>query len=71
MNKDLRRRASDKAFARMSMLLITIEQNKKDILEDNYGGIITTEQMYGVLRSNETELKVWEYITKLIETDEE
>jgi NMD protein affecting ribosome stability and mRNA decay len=71
MNKDLRRRASNKAFARMSMLLRTIEQNKKDILESNHDGIITTEQMYVVLRSNETELKVWEYITKLIETDEE
>jgi len=55
----------------MSMLLRTIEQNKKDILESNHDGIITTEQMYVVLRSNETELKVWEYITKLIETDEE
>ena len=46
--QDLQTRASDKAFAKMSMLLITIEQNK----------------------CNKIELKVWEYITKLIETDE-
>jgi hypothetical protein len=29
--QELQQRASDKAFAKMSMLLITIEQNKEDI----------------------------------------
>ncbi len=70
MNKDLRRRASNKAFARMSMLLITIEQNKEDIRASNYGGVTSTE-MDIVLNSNKIELKVWQYIAKLIETDEE
>jgi len=54
----------------MSMLLITIEQNKQDIRTKNYGGI-TLEEMELVLKCNKIELKVWEYITKLIETDEE
>ncbi len=68
--QELQQRASDKAFAKMSMLLITIEQNKQDIRTKNYGGI-TLEEMELVLKCNKIELKVWEYITKLIETDEE
>jgi len=70
MNKqELQQRASDKAFAKMSMLLITIEQNKQDIRTGNYGGV-TLNEMELVLKCNKVELKVWEYITKLIETDE-
>ena len=70
MNKqELQQRASDKAFAKMSMLLITIEQNKQDIRTGNYGGV-TLDEMGLVLKCNKVELKVWEYITKLIETDE-
>jgi len=68
-DKELKQRASDKAFAKMSMLLITIEQNKEDIRTGNYGGI-TSHEMNIVLNSNKTELKVWQYIAKLIETDE-
>ena len=67
--QELQQRASDKAFATMSMLLITIEQNKEDIRTKSYGGV-TSREMDIVLNSNKTELKVWEYITKLIETDE-
>ena len=71
MNKqELQQRASDKAFAKMSMLLITIEQNKQDIRTGNYGGV-TLDEMELVLKCNKVELKVWEYITKLIETDGE
>ena len=68
--QDLKIRASDKAFAKMSMLLITIEQNKQDIRTGNYGGV-TLDEMELVLKCNKVELKVWEYITKLIETDGE
>jgi hypothetical protein len=68
--QELQRRASDKAFAKMSMLLITIEQNKQDIRTKSYGGV-TLDEMELVLKCNKIELKVWEYITKLIETDEE
>ena len=71
MNKqELQQRASDKAFAKMSMLLITIEQNIQDIRTGNYGGV-TLDEMELVLKCNKIELKVWEYITKLIETDGE
>ena len=52
------------------MLLITIEQNKEDIRTGNYGGV-TSHEMDIVLNSNKIELKVWQYIAKLIETDEE
>ncbi len=68
--QELQQRASDKAFARMSMLLITIEQNKQDIRTKSYGGV-TLNEMNIVLNSNKIELQVWKYITKLIETDEE
>jgi hypothetical protein len=70
IKQELQRRASDKAFAKMSMLLITIEQNKQDIRTKNYGGV-TLDEMELVLKCNKVELKVWEYITKLIETDGE
>ena len=68
--KELQQRASDKAFAKMTMLLIDIEHNKEDIRSKNYGGV-TLDEMNIVLNSNKIELKVWQYITKLIETDEE
>ena len=68
--QELQQRVSDKAFAKMSMLLITIEQNKEDIRTGNYGGV-TLDEMELVLKCNKIELKVWEYITKLIETDGE
>ena len=67
MNKqELQQRASDKAFAKMSMLLITIEQNIQDIRTGNYGGV-TLDEMELVLKCNKVELKVWRYITELIE----
>lgn len=68
--KEIQQRASDKAFAKMTMLLIDIEQNKEDIRSKNYGGV-TLDEMNIVLNGNKTELKVWQYIAKLIETDEE
>ncbi len=69
IKQELQQRASDKAFAKMSMLLLTIEQNKQDIRNKSYGGV-TLDEMELVLKCNKIELKVWEYITKLIETDE-
>ena len=68
--QELQQRARDKAFAKMTMLLIDIEQNKEDIRSKNYGGV-TLDEMNIVLNSNKIELKVWQYIAKLIETDEE
>jgi len=68
-DKELQQRASDKAFAKMTMLLIDIDQNKEDIRSKNYGGV-TLDEMNIVLNSNKRELKVWNYIAKLIETDE-
>ncbi len=69
-DKELQQRASDKAFAKMTMLLIDIDQNKEDIRSENYGGV-TLDEMNIVLNSNKIELKVWQYIAKIIETDEQ
>ena len=68
--KDIQQRASDKAFAKITMLNIDIEQTKKDIKAKYYGGV-TLDEMNIILNSNKIELKVWQYIAKLIETDEE
>ena len=70
IDKELKQRASDKAFAKMTMLLIDIEQNKEDIRSKSYGGV-TLDEMNIVLNSNKIELKVWQYIARLIETYEE
>jgi len=51
--QDLQIRASDKAFAKMSMLLITIEQNKQDIRTGSYCGV-TLDEMELVLKCNNT-----------------
>ena len=69
--QDIHNRASDKAFAKMSMLTFEITDNKTSLMTGNYGGDITEDEMRMILDSNKVELKVWEYITKLIETDGE
>mgnify|MGYP001288132185 CR=1 FL=1 len=69
-NKDIHNRASDKAFAKMSMLTFEITDNKTSLITGNYGGDITEEEMRMILNGNKIELKVWSYIAKLIETNE-
>ena len=68
--QDIHNRASDKAFAKMSMLTFEITDNKTSLITGNYGGDITEAEMRMVLEGNKIELKVWNYIAKLIETDE-
>ena len=69
-DKDIHNRASDKAFSKMSMLTFEITDNKTSLITGNYGGDITEEEMRMVLEGNKIELKVWNYIAKLIETNE-
>ena len=65
--QDIHNRASDKAFAKMSMLSFEITDNKTSLMTGNYGGDITEEEMRMILDSNKVELKVWNYIAELIE----
>jgi hypothetical protein len=68
--QDIHNRASDKAFAKMSMLTFEITDNKTSLITGNYGGDITEEEMRMILDSNKVELKVWNYIAELIEKNE-
>ena len=69
-NKDIRWRASDKAFAKIAMLTFEITDNKTSLMTGNYGGDITEDEMRMILDGNKVELKVWNYIAELIEKNE-
>ena len=69
MNKDIKERASHKAFAKMSFIQLENDAYKRDI---KAGGAsrLSVDLLKTCLRSNERELLTWQYIAKLIETDE-
>ena len=67
MNRyELKDRASDKAFAKYTMLRIDIEQLEDDIKHNNTGPI-SVDELELVLNGTRIELQVWQYITELIE----
>ena len=63
---DIKNRASNKAFAKITILGFDIERLKKDLKHGNTGGI-TTEELELVLNGTKKELKVWQYIAETIE----
>ena len=63
---DIKNRASNKAFAKQTILKLDIEDYKRSLKQRTYGGI-TYEEAEQVLDSYKTELQVWNYITELIE----
>ena len=63
---DVKNRASNKAFAKVTMLKLDIDDYKRSLIDGTYGGI-TYEEAEQVLEGYKTELKVWNYITELIE----
>ena len=63
---DVKNRASSKAFAKVTMLKLDIDDYKRSLINGTYGGI-TYEEAEQVLESYKTELQVWNYITELIE----
>ena len=67
-NKDIKERASDKAFARLLTVSSNIYSLSRDISLGRYGGV-SKEEMEVCLQSEQIEQKVWEYITFLIEND--
>ena len=67
MNKqELQQRASDKAFAQVNQCTISVRRTKKELKLGVLGGL-TEDQLFMVLNSEETELKVWNFISELIE----
>ena len=63
---DIKNRASNKAFAKVTILGLDIEEQKRNLKNRTYGGI-TYEEAKQVLEGYKTELQVWNYITELIE----
>jgi hypothetical protein len=68
--QDIHNRASDKAFAKISMLNFQIRRDVVDLECGFYGGDISREEFVLVAEGNKTELKVWNYIAELIEKNE-
>ena len=56
--------AVNKAFARVTMLGIEIDNNKVELANGLYGGDITLEQFMLIVEGAKKELKIWEYITE-------
>lgn len=56
--------AINKAFAKVNMLSIEIDNNKVDLANGFYGGDITLEQFMLIVEGAKKELKIWEYITE-------
>ena len=65
--KDL---AHDKAFANITLCEFDIKRVKKELEVGSYTPFITKEQNEGILKRMKRELTIWNYIAKLIETDE-
>jgi len=63
---DIKNRASNKAFAKQTILKLDIEGYKQELKNGTYGGI-THAEAEQVLEGYKTELQVWNYITELIE----
>jgi len=63
---DIKNRASNKAFAKVTILSLDIETYKEDLRTGNIGGV-TYEEFEQVLEGYKKELQVWNYITELIE----
>jgi hypothetical protein len=63
---DIKNRASNKAFAKQTILKLDIEDYKRSLTSGTYGGI-TYKEAEQVLDGYKTELQVWNYITELIE----
>lgn len=65
----IKQAASDKAFAKLTMLAIDIEQSKEDIRKGNTGPITIDELLIlhkGLLKQQQ----LWNYIAQLIEKDD-
>ena len=70
MNKDIKERASNKAFAKIHFLELENKTYKRDIKHGTTDDRISIDMLRTCLKSNERELLTWQYIAKLIETDE-
>ena len=59
-------RARNKAFSQVTQLQLNIRRTKDDI-KRGITGNIAVEQLETILKSEQRELKTWQYISELIE----
>ena len=69
MNSEIKERARHKAFAKMSFLELENRTYIRDIKAGG-DGRLSIDLLQRCLSSNKNELLTWQYIAKLIETDE-
>jgi hypothetical protein len=69
MNSDIKQRAHNKAFSKMITLERDISKLKLDIRTGG-DGRLGVDLLKTCLSSTEKELQTWQYIAKLIETNE-
>jgi len=65
---ELQERASNKAFAKITMLDFDIDKLKSDIKNELYG-CLDREQMYSLYTATLREREVWNHIATIIETN--
>ena len=69
MTEDIKERARHKAFAKISFLQLENRTYVRDIKAGG-AGRLSADLLQRCLSSNKNELLTWQYIAKLIETDE-
>ena len=69
MTEDIKERARHKAFAKISFLQLENRTYVRDIKAGG-AGRLSVDLLQRCLSSNKNELLTWQYIAKLIETDE-
>ena len=69
MSEEIKERARHKAFAKISFIELENRTYRRDI-KSGGDGRLSVDLLQRCLSSNENELLTWQYIAKLIETDE-
>jgi hypothetical protein len=62
----IHQKASDRAFAKLTMLLLEKERIEQDLRKRNTGGL-TLEEFKSLHKGHLQEIKIWNYIASLIE----
>jgi ribosomal protein L19E len=66
--REINERASNKAFAKILSIKANQVNLEEDLKNGSYGPI-TKEEIQLLIKQNNIEIDVWNYIAKLIETD--
>ena len=67
---NIKERANNKIYSKIQIQYIELQDLKKELKSGIFRGNITYDEMTGLVCGAQTELKVLNYIYKLIETDD-